>query len=83
MFCVDLEVVKEVLKLVDEFGRLLGLILNVKKFKVMWLGKWGKNKNNFLKLKWMCSLVCILGVYVLYNEKENNELNFYLKICKM
>ena len=83
LFCADLEAVKEALKLVDEFGRLSGLILNVKKSKAMWLGKWGKNKSNPLNLKWMRSPVRILGVHVSYNEKENNELNFHLKIRKM
>ena len=42
LFCADLETVKEALKLVDEFGRLSGLTLNVKKSKAMWLGKWEK-----------------------------------------
>ena len=37
LFCADLETVKEALKLVDEFGRLSGLTLNVKKSKAMWL----------------------------------------------
>ena len=83
MFCADLEVVKEALKLVDEFGRLSGLTLNVKKSKAMWLGKWEKNKSNPLNLKWIRSPVRILGVHVSYNEKENNELNFDLKIRKM
>ena len=49
----------------------------------MWLGKWEKNKNNPLNLKWMRSPVRILGVHVSYNDKENNELNFHLKIRKM
>ena len=44
-FCADLESVKEALKTVDEFGRLAGLALNVKKSKAMWLGKWVKNKS--------------------------------------
>ena len=43
----------------------------------------GKNKNNPLNLKWMRSPVRILGVHVSYNDKENNELNFHLKIRKM
>ena len=44
LVCADLETVKEALKLVDEFGRLSGLTLNVKKSKAMWLWKWEKNK---------------------------------------
>ena len=83
LFCADLETVKEALKLVDEFGRLSGLTLNVKKSKAMWLGKWEKNKNSPLNLKWMRSPMRILGVHVSYNERENNELNFNLKMRKM
>ena len=83
MFCADLEAVKEALKLVDEFGRLSGLTLNVKKSKAMWLGKWKKNKSNPLNLKWMRGSVRILGVHVSYNERENNELNFHPKLRKM
>ena len=83
MFCADFEAVKGALKLVDELGRLSGLTLKVKKSKAMWLGKWERNKSNPLNLKWMCSPVRILGVHVSYNDKENNELNFHLKIRKM
>ena len=43
----------------------------------------GKNKSNPLNLKWRSSPVRILGVRVSYSEKENNELNFHLKIRKM
>ena len=66
-----------------EFGNLSGLTLNVKKSKAMWLGKWEKNKNNPLNLKWMRSPMRMLGVHVSYNERENNELNFNLKMRKM
>ena len=78
-----METVKEALKLVDEFGKLSGLTLNVTKSKAMWLGKWEKNKNNPLNLKWMRSTMLILGVHVSYNERENNELNFNLKMREM
>ena len=61
LFCADLEAVKEALKLADEFERLSGLTLNVKKSKAMWLGKWEKNKSNPSNLKWMRSPVRILG----------------------
>ena len=40
-------------------------------------------KTNPLNLKWMRSQVRILGVNVSYNESENNELNFHLKLRKM
>lgn len=43
----------------------------------------GKNKSNPLNLKLMRSPVRILRVQVSYNERENNELNFNLKMRKM
>ena len=46
-------------------------------------GKWERNKNNPLNLIWMRSPMRILGVHVSYNERENNELNFNLKMRKM
>jgi len=61
LFWADLESVKEALKTVDEFGRLAGLALHVKKSKVMWLGKGVKNKSNPLNLKWKRSPVLVLG----------------------
>ena len=82
LFRANLEAVKEALKLVDEFGRLSGLTLNVKKSKAMWLGKWEQNKSNPLNLKWMRGPVRILGVHVSYNDRENNELNCRLKLRK-
>ena len=39
--------------------------------------------NKPLDLKWFHSPVKILGIYFLYNIKENNELNFDKKIQKL
>ena len=66
-----------------DFGRLAGLKLNIKKSKAIWLGKWEKNKSYPLQLKWLHSPVRLLGIYVSYDEKGNNELNFNLKIRKL
>ena len=38
IFCADLASVKRTLKLVEEFGKIAGLCLNVKKTKAIWLG---------------------------------------------
>ena len=83
LFCADLESVKEALKTLDDFGKLSGLTLNVKKSKAMWLGKWEKNRSNHLDLKWMRSPIRILGIHFSYNARENDELNFHLKIGKL
>ena len=68
------------LKLVEEFGKIAGLCLNVKKTKAIRLGKWANNTSNPLGMKWMRSPVKILGVHFSYDEKRNNELNFNQKL---
>ena len=83
LFCADLISVGNALKTVGDFGRLAGLKLNIKKSKAIWLGKWEKNKSYPLQLKWLHSPVRLLGIYVSYDEKGNNELNFNLKIRKL
>ena len=60
-----------------------GLRLNVKKTKAIWLGKWANKKSNPLGIKWMRSPVKILGVHFLYDEKNNDDLNFNLKLRKL
>ena len=80
-FCADLASVERALKLVEEFGKIAGLCLNVKKTKAIWLGKWANNTSNPLGMKWMRSPVKqILGVHFSYDEKRNNELNFNPKL---
>ena len=55
----------------------------MKKTKAIWLGKWANKKSNPLKIKWMHSPVKILGVHFSYDEKNNNDLNFNLKLRKL
>ena len=79
IFCPDLASVERALKLAEEFGKIAGLCINVKKTKAIWLGKWANNMSNPLGMKWMRSPVKILGVYFSYDEKRN-ELNFNQKL---
>ena len=83
LFCGDLIFVENALKTVEDFGRVAGLKLNIKKSKAIWSGKWAKSKSYLLHLKWLPSLVRLLGIHVSYYEKGNNELNFNLKIRKL
>ena len=71
------------LKISDDFGKIAGLSLNVKKTKAIWLGKWANNKNKPLNLKWLHSPVKILGIHFSYDEKRNNELNFMQKVQRL
>ena len=42
LFCADLISVENASKTVGDFGRLVGLKLNIKKSKAIWMGKWKK-----------------------------------------
>jgi len=48
-FNADLVSLEKALKIVDDFKKLAGLSLNVKKTKAIWLGRWANNKNRPLK----------------------------------
>jgi len=84
LFCADLISAKRALNLVDDFGRIAGLRLNMKKkTKAIWLGKWANNKTNTLDMKWMRTPVKILGAHFSYDKKGNDDLNFGLKLRKL
>lgn len=53
IFSADLGSVQRALKIVDAFGKIAGLCLNVKKTKAIWLGKWAKSTSSPLGMKWM------------------------------
>ena len=82
LFNADLVSLERTLEIVNEFGKLAGLSLNVKKTKAIWLGKWANNRNRPLYIKWFHTPVKILGVHFSYDKKGNDELNFNQKILK-
>ena len=49
LFNADLASLEKALKIIDDFGRVAGLSLNVKKTKAIWLGKWANNKKDKIK----------------------------------
>ena len=83
LFCRDLDSFSAVLNKVNIFSKFSGLHLNIGKTKAMWLGRWSNNKTRPLEMKWVREPTKILGIYVSYNEKGNDQLNFKLKIQKM
>ena len=58
-------------------------LLNVKKTKAFWLGKWLNNRTKPLGMKWMNTPTKLLGSYVSPDEKGNNQMNFNLKVQKL
>ena len=83
LLCADLASVEKALEIIDNFGTLVGLKLNQKKTKALWLGKLKNNKGNPLQLKWLHNPVKILGIHVLYDEKGNNQHNFNHNLQKL
>ena len=83
LFCADLNSVENALNTVNDFGRIAGLQVNMKKTKAIWLGKWANNKTNPLGMKWTHTPVRILGIHFSYDKKGNDDLNFSLKLRKL
>ena len=61
------------LTLVDQFGGISGLSLNVEKTKGLWLGPWRFNSSKPFGLKWTTDPVRARGIFVSYDVKENTE----------
>ncbi|KAL9964737.1 hypothetical protein ACROYT_G028417 [Oculina patagonica] len=83
LFCADLKSAEEALCLINDFGSISGLKLNVKKTKALWLGKWRNNNTTPLQLSWPRDPVKVLGIYFSYAEKANDNYNFNLKVRKL
>jgi len=74
----------EAISLLDNFGKLSGLVLNISKCEGLWLGK-DKHKQVNCKLygiRWPKQVKC-LGIYVGYYKEENMQRNWIDKITKV
>ena len=69
----NLTSVQNSLTLVDQFGSISGLSLNVEKTKALWLGPWRFKNSKPFGLKWTKDPVRALGTFISYNVKENNK----------
>ena len=49
----------------------------------MWLGRWANKRDKPLNLKWVHGPTRFLGIYLSYDKKGNDNLNFNLKIQKL
>ena len=83
LFCADVASAEQSLKTMSAFENFSGLVLNVEKTKAFWLGKWLNNRTKPLGMKWMNTPTKLLGIYVSYDEKGNNQMNFNLKVQKL
>ena len=72
LFLRNLNSVQNSITLVDQFGDISGLSLNVEKTKALWLGPWRFNSSKPFGLKWTTDPVRALGIFISYDVKENN-----------
>ena len=61
--------VKNALTILESFGEVSGLKLNIEKTKAMWLGKLVNNKEKPVDLKWIKNPTRTLGIYFSYNSQ--------------
>ena len=78
----NIESAEMFLKQVENFGKYSGLVLNRDKTEAMWLGIDRQRNDCPLGITWVKKPLRILGVYMSYDEVENNKYNFDLKIKK-
>ena len=48
----------------------------------MWLGQLANQKDKPLSLKWVDNPTRILGIFLSYDSKSNNQHNFDIKVLK-
>lgn len=70
-------------KLIDEFGYISGLKLNVKKTKAIWFGPQRFTKSKPFGKKWTKGPVRALETLISYGQKENTKKNVELEIESM
>ena len=83
LFCADVASAEQALETTNTFGNFSGLVFNVEKTKAFWLGKWLNNRTKPLGMKWMNTPTKLLGIYVPYDRKGNNQMKFNLKVQKL
>jgi len=72
------------INLLNSFGKMSGLLLNISKCEGLWLGKF-KNRQkrcNLFGIKWPEQIRC-LGIYVGYDERKNFEKNWSDKVSEV
>ena len=82
LFCANVASVEAALAVVNQFGEISGLKLDIEKTKAMWLGKWANKRDKPLNFKWVHCPTRFLGIFLSYDKKGNDNFNFNLKTQK-
>ena len=83
LLCRDCNSVNRAITAMDTFRGVSGLKLNPSKTKALWLGSLRNCKDNPFNFKWPKEPIRILGTFVSYDEKQNEEKNFGQKMQKL
>ena len=75
--------VEKAITILENFGDISGLKLNPSKTKALWLGSWRQRTDKPFGFQWPEKPIRVLGTFISYNEKENEEPNFMLKLQKL
>ena len=65
--------VKKAITVLNNFGNVSGLKLNPSKSKALWLGSWRHRIDKPFGFIWPDKPIRVLGTFVSYNEKENEN----------
>ena len=80
VFVRDLDSVKELLALLNDFKKLSGLEINTTKAEGMWLGCWKNKTETPFGFRWPRNPIRALGIFFSYDQNKATELNFVEKI---
>ena len=83
LICNSCDSTKKAIEVVDAFGNVSGLRLNPTKTKALWLGPWREKEEKPFGFKWPKEPVRALGIFISYDERQNNKKNFLVKIDKL
>ena len=82
LICSSLDSVQKATQVLSSFGNVSSLRLNPTKTKALRLGPWRDREEKPFGFKWPKEPVRALGIFILYDEKQNNKKNFQVKIQK-
>ena len=80
LFLNNIDSITNAIEILRLFGNIPGLKLNLGKTKTKWLGSWRHKENKPLGLNWTNEPVRALGIFISYNEQENDKKNVDKKI---
>ena len=83
LLCNNYSSVNRAITVLNTFGDVSGLRLNPSKTKALWLGPWRQCKGKPFEFKCPKEPIKALGIFISYDERQNEKFNFRLKMQKL